>query len=107
MQQSMQPTPTQTHTHMHTHTHSENPVAYLVRNPHLICWCAAGDLWLLFGGAQGQESLGVWALDLATRRWSAPAIGGVAPGLREGQGAVLLKDTVYVFGGTDRVCVCV
>jgi hypothetical protein len=45
----------------------------------------------------------MWVLSLDTLCWSAPTLRGEVPPMREGQGVALLKDTVYVFGGTDRV----
>jgi hypothetical protein len=53
-----------------------------------------------FGGTDGQYHYNdTWAFDINTRKWSELQCIGFIPSPREGHGAALVDDVVYVFGG--------
>ncbi|KAI0375227.1 galactose oxidase [Pilatotrama ljubarskyi] len=55
---------------------------------------------IVFGGTDGRYHYNdVWAFDTRTRTWSEFWCTGYIPSPREGHGAALVDDVVYVFGG--------
>ncbi|KAI0673362.1 galactose oxidase [Trametes maxima] len=58
------------------------------------------DQLIVFGGTDGQYHYNdIWAFDTRSRTWSEYWVSGYIPSPREGHGAALVGDIVYVFGG--------
>jgi len=59
-------------------------------------------LYLIFGGADGRYYYNdSWVFDTTTRLWSELKCIGYIPTHREGHGAAIVDDVVYVLGGRD------
>lgn len=58
------------------------------------------DQLIVFGGTDGQYHYNdIWTFDTRTHTWSEFWVSGYVPSPREGHGAAIIDDTMYVFGG--------